>query len=218
LFRFGVTAGSVLLLVAACSGSDASGGGSKDASTETGSGGSGGSSGGAGGAGTGGTGGSGAQGGTGGSAGEAGAAGGAGGSQDAGADGSDDDAGPDAGDSGNADANDGAPDAAPREVVTMTVPLNAGEIAEGILIGGPSDRADIQLDAPVTELDWNVHGHVDGGAQVVNEGLNQMSVDYEFVPPSQGDWHLLIRNSGPTSMDVEVRIELYGAMSWDGLQ
>jgi hypothetical protein len=72
--------------------------------------------------------------------------------------------------------------------------------------------------APGSARDWSIHAHEGGGTQIVNEGLNQLSVDYEFTPATQATWHLLIRNGGPTSMNVQVRIELYGAISWQGWQ
>ena len=48
----------------------------------------------------------------------------------------------------------------------------------------------------------------------VYEDLDKMTIDYPFVPSTQGDWFLLLRNSGPTNMDIQVRVGLYGAMTW----
>jgi predicted small lipoprotein YifL len=112
------------------------------------------------------------------------------------------------------DADPSVPDAAPREVITATQPLLPGELVEGIMTGGADDHAVIHLTAPVAELDWNIHGHADGGTQTVYEELNVLGADYVFVPSAEADWWLLIRNSGPTSMDVEVRVELHGDMTW----
>jgi hypothetical protein len=105
-------------------------------------------------------------------------------------------------------------DAMPRDVIVATQSLVPGELVEGIMTGGPDDTAVIHLIAPVAELDWNIHGHEDGGTQTVYEELNVLTADYVFIPSSQTDWWLLIRNSGPTNMDVQVRVELYGAMAW----
>jgi predicted small lipoprotein YifL len=106
-------------------------------------------------------------------------------------------------------------DAAPaREIIMETQPLQATELVEGIMTGGPSDAALIHLEAPVSELDWNIHGHANGGTQTVYEELDKMTVDYVFVPGAQADWWLLLRNSGPTNMDVKVTIRLYGNMQW----
>jgi hypothetical protein len=105
-------------------------------------------------------------------------------------------------------------DAAPRQVILETVSLVPGELAEGIMTGGPSDYAVIHLEAPVAELDWNIHGHAGGATQTVFEQLNQRTVDYVFEPTATADWYLLLRNSGPAAMDVTVRVELYGDLQW----
>ncbi len=112
--------------------------------------------------------------------------------------------------------SDGVPalDAAARQVITATQSLVPGELVEGIMTGGPTDRAKIHLEAPVAELDWNIHGHQGGATQTVHDEFNVMVVDYEFVPTSQTDWWLLIRNSGPTAMDIQVRVELFGDLQW----
>lgn len=105
-------------------------------------------------------------------------------------------------------------DAAPRQVIMETQSLVPGELVEGIMTGGPDDLAVIHLAAPVAEMDWNIHGHEGGGTQTIHEELNRMTADYVFRPTSETDWWLLIRNSGPTAMDVMVRVELYGDMQW----
>lgn len=112
----------------------------------------------------------------------------------------------------DAAAPDSAP--APREVVMETQSLAPGELAEGIMTGGVGGRAVIHLEAPVAELDWNIHGHAGGGTQTVFEQLNQRIVDYVFEPTATADWYLLLRNSGPAAMDVTVRVELYGDLQW----
>jgi len=122
------------------------------------------------------------------------------------------------GDSDGADApvdTDPAMDAAPpRETLVETQPLEAGELVEGIMHGGPSDYAIIRLTGPTPSIDWNLHGHQNGGTQMLHEELGKMTVEYRFVPASEGDWYLLLRNGGSTNMDVEVRVEMYGALSW----
>lgn len=104
--------------------------------------------------------------------------------------------------------------APPRELIEETVPLQPGQLAEGIMTGGPNDLALIHLEAPLMELDWNIHGHPGNSTIVVYEELNRMVVDYAYVPSAQGDWYLLIRNSGLQNMDVLVRVGLYGDMTW----
>jgi hypothetical protein len=113
-----------------------------------------------------------------------------------------------------ADANL-AIDAAPaREIVMTMQPLQATELVEGIMHGGPSDTALIHLEAPTATLDWNIHGHANGGTQTVYEELKRMTVDYVYTPSSAADWFLLLRNSGLTNMDVQVTVRLYGNMTW----
>ena len=109
-------------------------------------------------------------------------------------------------------------DAVPRQVVMENVPLVVNEIAEAILNGGRGDYARIRLTAPGPSLDWNLHGHANGGTQVVHEELKVMSVDYLFIPSATADWYLLLRNKGQTDMTVQLAIELYGAMTWSGWQ
>ena len=109
-------------------------------------------------------------------------------------------------------------DAAPRETVTADRTLGVGEIAEGILTGGPADRADLHLAAATAAIDWNIHGHAGSGTQTVVEGLAQLTVDYGFVPSAQGEWFVLVRNGGTAPLAVTVRLELHGAMTWSGWQ
>lgn len=110
------------------------------------------------------------------------------------------------------------PDAPPASVITDTRTLGVGELAEGVLVGGPADRADLHLAAPIAALDWNLHGHAGSGTQTVAEGLDVLTVDYAFTPSAEGDWFLLIRNGGTAPLEVSVRLELYGAMTWSGWQ
>jgi len=112
------------------------------------------------------------------------------------------------------DADPAIDAAPPRETIMAVQPLAAGELVEGIMTGGPSDRAVIHLDGPSATIDWNLHGHQNGGTQMIYEEIAKMSVEYSYVPASGGDWYLLIRNGGATNMDVQVRVELFGAMAW----
>jgi len=116
---------------------------------------------------------------------------------------------------GDAPGADAAVDAAPpRETVTEVQPLAAGELVEGIMHGGATDHAVIHLASATPTIDWNLHGHNNGGTQMLYEELAKMAVDYRFVPASNGDWYLLIRNGGTVNIDVDVRVELYGEMTW----
>lgn len=106
------------------------------------------------------------------------------------------------------------PDAPPRQTIMEGMLLVPGEVVEGIMTGGGGDLASIDLSAPASELDWNIHGHAGGGTQVIQEGFNTMVVDFTFAPTAAADWYLLIRNSGPTDMMIQVKIGLYGNMQW----
>jgi hypothetical protein len=112
------------------------------------------------------------------------------------------------------DADPAIDAAPPREIIMTVQPLAAGELVEGIMTGGPSDRAVIHLDGPSATIDWNLHGHAGGGTQMIYEELAKMSVEYSYVPSASADWFVLIRNGGPTNMEVQVRVELFGAMAW----
>lgn len=106
------------------------------------------------------------------------------------------------------------PDAAPRQVIMENLLLEPGELTEGIMTGGAGDLATIHMSAPAAEIDWNIHGHANGGTQVIYEEYNKMAMDYVFSPTKQADWYLLIRNSGPTDMTIQLKVELYGVMQW----
>jgi hypothetical protein len=107
-------------------------------------------------------------------------------------------------------------DSAAPEIVTETRTLLVGERIEATLVGGPDGSADIQLAAPAPVLSWDIHAHPDDGDTVtIAEGTGQQSVRYQLVPTEDSEWFLLLRNGGPTPVDVEVRIEL-DAMTWNG--
>jgi len=110
---------------------------------------------------------------------------------------------------------DVGPDAAPREVVMETRPLQPGEIIEGIMTSGPGDAARIVLHGQFPTVSFNIHGHANGGTQIAHEEFNQMDVSYVFEPTSQAKWYLLVRNDGTVAMDVEVRVEIHGDMTWE---
>ncbi len=106
------------------------------------------------------------------------------------------------------------PDAPPRQTIMEGVFLTPNELTEGIMTGGAGDLAVISLAAPGGELDWNIHGHAGGGTQVVFEEYDRPGVEYTFAPSATADWYLLIRNSGPTDMTIQVRVDLHGNMQW----
>lgn len=108
--------------------------------------------------------------------------------------------------------------AAPRETRVGTKSLLVGELAESTFVGGPGDLARITLTAPVAALDWNIHHHNGGGTKTVKEELGVMSMTYDFLPDASGDWFLLIRNRHTGPLAVDVKIELYGAITWSNWQ
>jgi hypothetical protein len=101
----------------------------------------------------------------------------------------------------------------PRQRVMESQNLQPGELVEGIMTGGHIDTAMIHLVAPM-QLDWNIHSHATGHAITLYEEFGKTAVDYQFVPPNDGDWYLLIRNSGNVTGDIQVDVGLYGAMQW----
>lgn len=110
------------------------------------------------------------------------------------------------------------PGAVPRETITENVPLEINETIEAIMVGGLGDNARLQLSVPSLALDWNIHGHAGGGTQIVSEGFKQMTVDYLFSPSADADWYLLLRNKGQTDLTVQLKLELFGDMTWSGWQ
>jgi len=126
----------------------------------------------------------------------------------------------DDGGSGGPDAStiDAAlPDAAPRQVIETTKPLQVGELVEGTMTGGTpgmGDIAVITLSAPTADMGWNIHGHANGATQIIYEEHDKMTVKYTFAPGTQAEWYLLVRNEGTANMEVMVKIELFGTMAW----
>ncbi|MGE0868580.1 MAG: hypothetical protein AB7P03_08460 [Kofleriaceae bacterium] len=110
------------------------------------------------------------------------------------------------------------PDGPPRETIEESVSLVVTQVSEAILHGGEGDVAHIMLTAPGPTLDWNMHGHANGGTQVVTEAFKVETVDYVFAPSDLADWYVLLRNKGQTDITVELKIDLYGEMTWSGWQ
>ncbi|MGE0550621.1 MAG: hypothetical protein AB7O24_08620 [Kofleriaceae bacterium] len=110
------------------------------------------------------------------------------------------------------------PDGPPRETIEENVPLVVTEIVEAIMHGGDGDVAHIMLTVPGPSLDWNMHGHANGGTQVIIEELKVEGVDYVFAPSDTADWYLLLRNKSQTDINVALKIDLYGEMTWSGWQ
>ena len=116
-------------------------------------------------------------------------------------------------DTSRADAGPAIDAGPPRATIAEAQNLQPGELVEGIMTGGRADAATIHLVAPM-QLDWNIHSHASGHAVTVYEEYGKATVDYPFVPTGDGDWYLLIRNSGNVTADIQVNVGLYGAMQW----
>ena len=121
-------------------------------------------------------------------------------------------------DGNNAPADAPGPDATPREIVMDNVSLAVNDIQEAILVGGKGDVARLVMTASANGLDWNIHAHPNGTTVVVHEEFKVMNVDYLFAPEDQADWYLLVRNKGLTDMTVQIKLELYGNITWSGWQ
>jgi hypothetical protein len=116
------------------------------------------------------------------------------------------------------DADTSIDAAPPRETMNLVQPLAAGEVVEAVMKGGApggnGDRAIIKLTAPTMTLDWNIHAHPNGSTVTVHEELDVLTTEYDFIPNETADWFLLLRNGGGVSMDVQLEIKLYGAMTF----
>jgi hypothetical protein len=107
--------------------------------------------------------------------------------------------------------------APPREVVNGVQSLEAGELVESTMNGGTpgaGDRAIITLTAPTATLDWNIHAHPGGTTITVHEENDIMTTTFDFIPSENAEWFLLLRNGGGVAMDVQVKVELFGAMTF----
>jgi hypothetical protein len=109
-------------------------------------------------------------------------------------------------------------DAMPAEVLDMTVPLISGQLAEGLWNAKPGDQILVRLTALTSDLDWNIHAHVNGGTQTVVEEFGTSTTEYLFDPPTDAQWYLLLRNHGTAEMQLVIHLEIFGAANWAGWQ
>ena len=107
-----------------------------------------------------------------------------------------------------------------RETSTFdtTLPLQPGQVAEGLWAAKPEQIISIQLSAETADLDWDIHAHPDGGTDTVIAEFARDAVDYTFTPPSDEQWFLLVRNHGAVEMDLQVHLAMYGGATWAGWQ
>lgn len=109
-------------------------------------------------------------------------------------------------------------DALATSTIDTTLPLQGGQLAEGLWSAKPGDSIVIRLLVPLPDLDWDIHAHPDGGTQTIIAEFARTSVDYNFSPPSDQQWFLLVRNHGSDEMDLQVHLEMYGGATWAGWQ
>jgi hypothetical protein len=106
----------------------------------------------------------------------------------------------------------------PRQTVTLTQTLPGGTVEEGVWQATPSDRIRLYLSASAANIDWDIHAHNDGGTQDIAFAFSQASGAYDFTPPADGPWYLLLRNNADGNVLLDVGMELYGRATWQGFQ
>jgi 2-methylisocitrate lyase-like PEP mutase family enzyme len=62
--------------------------------------------------------------------------------------------------------------------------------------------------------DFFINARTDMFMKAPMETHDTMMVDYTFAPSAHADWYLLVRNEGQANMEVMVRVELFGGMTW----
>ena len=102
--------------------------------------------------------------------------------------------------------------------VDTVLPLQPGQLGEGLWNAKPGDTIVVRLDAPLPDLDWDIHAHPDGGTQTIIAQFARTTVAYTFAPPIDEQWFLLVRNHGSAEMDLHVHLEMYGDATWAGWQ
>jgi hypothetical protein len=107
----------------------------------------------------------------------------------------------------------GLVDAAPSRVIADTKTMAVTASLEGTFTAKKTDRIVIKLtsDGPI---DWNVHGHANGVTTVVYGERGVMTATYEFVPPADGDWFLILTNKATTAVSVQVHADVYGTATF----
>ncbi|MBP9086621.1 MAG: hypothetical protein KBG15_10920 [Kofleriaceae bacterium] len=101
-------------------------------------------------------------------------------------------------------------DAAPTRTIAETRTVASQDSLEGTFTAKKTDRIVITLTS-TGPIDWNIHGHADGATQIVKGERDVTTVNYSFTPLADGDWFIIMANKGATSVDVQVRFEVYGS-------
>ncbi len=107
-------------------------------------------------------------------------------------------------------------DAAPTRSIVETKTLAAQGSLEGTFTAKKTDRIVVTLTSTGT-IDWNIHGHANGSTQIVKGERDVATVSYQFTPPADGEWFVIMANKGATSVDVQVRFDVYGSatLAWN---
>ncbi len=101
-------------------------------------------------------------------------------------------------------------DAAPTRTIATTKNLAAQGTVEGMFTAKKSDRIVVTLTS-TGPIDWNIHGHANGSTVIVKGERDVSIVSYQFIPPEDGDWFIIMANKADTPVDVQVRFEVYGS-------
>ena len=111
---------------------------------------------------------------------------------------------------------------APRQTVSMNPSRSLrAMVVEGSWNAGPTDEIGLAIgtdDSTVPGIDWDIHGHANGGTQEVVAEFAQMTVSYDFRPTQKAQWYLLLRNSSTTTLSLNIEMGLYGQALWIGFQ
>lgn len=107
-------------------------------------------------------------------------------------------------------------DSAPTRSIVETKTLAAQDALEGTFTAKTTDRIVVTL-ASTGPLDWNIHGHANGATQIVKGERDVATVRYSFAPSADGEWFLIMANKAATSVEVQVRLDVYGSATlvWD---
>ncbi len=101
-------------------------------------------------------------------------------------------------------------DAAPTRIIAETKTLAAQGSLEGTFTAKKTDRIVVTLTS-TGPIDWNIHGHANGSTQIVKGERDVASVSYQFTPPADGEWFVIMANKGATSVEVQVRFDVFGS-------
>jgi hypothetical protein len=109
-------------------------------------------------------------------------------------------------------------DAVPRQVLAVAQPLPQGNEIEGSWTAGPHDSIGLSIMTSEGTIDFDIHGHANGGTQEITSAFGQALITYDFVPTQQAQWYLLLRNDTSDTITLNIDMNLFGAATWNGWQ